>query len=294
MDPTKTRIWNADQLGLSAHKRNDQSSPHAGPVRGNRSRSVPPPPPPPRRARASAPPPAPSTLTARWSAHADPRGPLASTRIMPIELLLPTGMPALPQPLAARAVPKRFRTLKRVAGHVLLAVLTVLAVALWKLPVIQYVRARSLPPRAAHVDPVNPARAPREGSGRQVTSEPPLGAAAHGRPEADEREQRTETAPSGASLRANRIAASRAEHGSVSGAAHAHEVGTVVSPAIAEVGARQRGRKGEVSVQRQAVELVIGGDFAGAEQAYRVLAREYLDQQAFHEAARILAERRRK
>jgi|GEM_PF-3927137 len=283
MDPTKTRIWNADQLGISAHRSTEQPSLKQSarvlvtPRRGDdtlpahrQSRSVPPPPPPPRRARASLSPPVSSTLTARWLANANTLGPLASTRIMPIELLLPNGLPALPKSSAA-SVPitpqPRFRALKRVAGHVLLAALTVLAVALWKLPLRQHVRARFLPPSAAdtplneHADEREQVAAPdAPHAGPHEVSQPPPTAAADHEVQGSSPAELGDAAP-------NRDIGSRGERGS------------------------RRRQTRVVSLQRQAVELVIGGDFAGAAQAYRVLASEHPDDHAFREAARILAAR---
>lgn len=48
------------------------------------------------------------------------------------------------------------------------------------------------------------------------------------------------------------------------------------------------GSKHKELLQRRAVELVIAGDYAGAEDAYRALARERPDSAVFREAARIL------
>jgi hypothetical protein len=133
MDPTKTRIWNADDLGLiAAHdaRKADRDS-------RAQAKSLPPPPPSSRRVRASLPPP---PLAADSTSH-------AATRIMPIERLL-AGMRPDADTEAATTVlttarPTRSRTLKRIAGHVLLATLTVLAIAAWKLPLRQLVRART-------------------------------------------------------------------------------------------------------------------------------------------------------
>lgn len=227
MDPTKTRIWNADDLGLP---RAPARAANVTPPSPARRASKPPPPPPPRKARASSAPPPPSTLTARWSASgAQAPGPLASTRIMPIETLLP----ALPEAAAQRKQPtRRLATLKRIAGHVLLAALTVLAVALWKLPLGQYVRARSSPPPAAL---------------------PVAGEAAAPAPE------------------------------------------TTVSAAPALAAARPRAvasKHSVASLQREAVELVIAGDFSAAEEVYRRLASDNPEADAYLEAARMLSARR--
>ena len=254
-------------------------------ARGRRSSSrpppPPPPPPPPRRARASVPPPAPGTLTARWSAHVDARGPLVSTRIMPIELLLPSGSRTLPQPRAASVATAqpRFRTLKRVGGHVLLATLTLLAIASWKLPLGQYVRARYLPPSAATRTPgdTTPAGPEVQLAAGEMNGavQAPLPAAVPDAPRADEQEETARVHGEGA-VASRTLAADSGSRGLPRRRGKGHTPGLTVSP------------------QRRAVELVIGGDFAGAEEAYRMLASEHPDADAYREAARILAARRRK
>jgi hypothetical protein len=183
---------------------------------------------------------------------------------MPIERLLPSGLPALPTLKTSHAAAKpRFRTLKRIGGHVLLATLTVLAVALWKLPLRQLVRARSLPPSAATtVADVQPQSAAAEpdiaGRSKRASLEPVDAAAANS------------AAPNKKSATAE--TAARAGQADLS-------ANTVTKPKA-------------TSLQRQAVELVIAGDFPAAEQAYRMLASEHPDTHSFHEAARILAARR--
>lgn len=127
MDPTKTRIWHAQDLGLAPAERRDGTQPLP------RVSSVPPPSPLPRES-APLPPARP--------------GALAATRIMPIERLFPGVAPTRETPTLQIARAPRWRTLKRIGAHLLLATLTVLAVAAWKLPRAP-ARARLMPLSAA-------------------------------------------------------------------------------------------------------------------------------------------------
>jgi hypothetical protein len=299
------------------------------------------------------------------------RGPLASTRIMPIENLLPGGLPfPLPVETATLLVPpkRRFRTLKRITGHMLLATLTVLAIALWKLPL------RLLPPSAAAkaaglnarsaartaAAPNIEARSEREPRESATTSDrgtrdevaaPKVDSRSQGEPHesatiaavrtsdeaaAPENDARNERRPRDSATNALRgraltVAVPNADTEIQGSAAEVPTEGAVRDVLNDEGSARERAAKAAepraearseaaehsaastgrpshllaaagahgvgarvkgASLQRQAVELVIAGDFVGAEQAYRTLASEYPDTHAFHEAARILATRR--
>jgi hypothetical protein len=113
MDATKTRIWQRSTLGLP------QLTPE----------------PPPRRDDRVTPPPlsAAGAITAR-TPTLRPQ-PLQATRVYPIEHLLPAARP-----------PRRLA--RRFAGHALLALLTLLAVAAWQLPPLaRGVRTRPLAAR---------------------------------------------------------------------------------------------------------------------------------------------------
>jgi len=181
--------------------------------------------------------------------------------------------------------------MKRIAGHVALATLTVLAIALWKLPLRQGVSARSLQPSAAvpaahgsttleheraRADALvrgEPPAAARIGSAREHENAP---AEARGAPTDHNADPRARAAA------ATKPAGQRADA----------SLGFAAREPVAS--RRREGKLANVSSQRQAIELVIAGDFTSAEQAYRQLASEHPDGAVFEEAARILAARRKK
>lgn len=77
--------------------------------------------------------------------------------------------------------------------------------------------------------------------------------------------------------------ASAREHGEQETSGHA---APALATSRAAVGSKHKEPK--EPLQRRAIELVIAGDYAGAERAYRALALDKPDAAAFREAARIL------
>ncbi|HTU58428.1 MAG TPA: hypothetical protein VMF89_08340, partial [Polyangiales bacterium] len=161
--------------------------------------------------------------------------------------------------------------------------LTLLAIASWKLPLAQYVRARYLPPSAS----ASPTRSAPELHAVAKETEVPLRAADESQ-HADGHLRELSDAQ-----HEDRPSPSKDEVGTVSSRAGA-DLESRAERSLRRRGGRWGADARSVSLQRQAVELVISGDFAGAEEAYRLLAKEQPDAGAFREAARILAARQRK
>jgi hypothetical protein len=235
MDPTKTRIWNANALGLAlpSQAHNPQPSAQA-----------------PKTAELSGSGVVERSSPARDAATGAPRPTLMhATRIMPIEKLLPHAVRRPAPPDARRSVPPpppRPRSQGtpvdapttevlprrglRYGGHAVVGMLTLIAVgAWWQWPTLARVQTRPLIAKMA----TQPTLA------REVA--PPVQSSAPAPERAPEPNAKRSQAPA--------------------------------------------------ALARQAIDLVIAGDYGRAEAAYLTLARDQPQVSVYREAARILAER---
>jgi hypothetical protein len=304
MDASKTRIWSRTVLGLGkldpAALGGAAQGP--GPSAGASATSAGPGPGP------AAPLPRPGSARAKAPAPLAPRPDAAflATRIMPIERLLArprtAGVKVIFDKLRrTRAAPGPGRGLAaRLAGHVLLALLTVMAVAAWQLPgLLGGVRSRELSPARGTAPVPQPSAA---SAAESVASVPDDGRVtrAGAAPMADSRvETRAPSSPA-ARLEARTEFARGSHSDARSGLASAARLDPrAAHPERAQVDPRAgapRARVGRAALatpelERRAVDLLIAGDYAAARRVYEHLAREQ-GSPAFREAARILAARR--
>lgn len=243
---------------------------------------------------------------------------LVATRILPIERLLPGATPARsPNPasasaeriardLSARTAKQRgpqtdYRVpqtkLRRYGGHVLVGLLTLIAVAVWKLPPLaagSSVRATPLAePAAPPASAEQPAVQPQTAAAESENANAAAGEAEVKIPEAEAQDAKTAAADStqastpGLSAPQDTTTTSRAAR---SEAAHsdAQKWDPEVQPRPSP---RDRSAIRFRLMERAAVDALVAGDYANAQRLYSQLSSANPGIEAFKQASRILSTR---
>jgi hypothetical protein len=185
---------------------------------------------------------------------------MPATQLLPIERLISPALREIidpPQPSSPRPAPS-----KRIRGHLLLAALTITAVAIWKLPPLL---ARSTP----QVRSLARASAPRSAATASSTPVAAADSPAPGMP------------LTAASTSAGSAPGSRAVAATPPAAATA---ASAANPASQPASGLPNDR-----LERAAVDALIAGDYRRAQQLYAELSRVAPAARQFSEAARILA-----